>query len=499
MKKQIVLLLTGAVIIACQQTKQPITEDPIETPFSKESILTYPVPFSGYTSARLYTDMFYVEDFSTTGTHLLTRWFSGGDPALAEDFAAAFRIPEYMNSYNPEMNPGGAYYNCIFHSYWKPFEYNQQRFLEWLSAKRGMNDYLPANARRFNDHKGDLANPIASTGVVPNPDDLKKSYGKQVRVGDGKVYFLQDNRLNPARWWAPYNTIMHHETSSTFMENPVLAENIIRARQIMDDYLTDKDRSKRLVLRYKAKIRVEDYRDQTGEHTIFDMYAPGELENGTDLLTTLHREWQAQAQGNTPVAHWTKAYMERRLENPFVQVSVCFNLSQADNRYLLQEFMLFNKDYLSTTIGYYKPVNNDQMSEWMYEGGCSGFVGWNRFPIDKLKVDGLTCTKEFPVVLSGGEYADVSGDNSQVIEREVEGVIDITNYYVMARKNDFFPGERGFYIGSNMHGFGAPDTPEYEPGFKPSIFWAGFMFEMAGPYKLEIDIEQFDILIEPAE
>ena len=490
--KQIVLLFIGTAI-ACSSNGKPF-----EKPSSgRESILSYPVPFFGQTSARLYTDMFYAHDFSITGDHLLTKWFSGGNPALAENFATTFHIPGYMNSYNPAMNPSGENYNCTFHCYWKPFEYNQQRFLEWLSVKRGMDDYLPANARRFNDYKGDLSSPIIPPGSVPKSDDLKKSYGKQVRFGDGKVYFLQDNRLNPARWWAPYNELMHHETTSIFMENPASAENIVRARQIMDDYLTGKDRSKRIVLRYKAKIRLEDNRSQTGEQTIFDMYRPDELENGKDLLTTLHREWRERAQGNTSMARWTKTYMERRLETPFAQVSVCFNLNMANNRYILQEFMLFNKDYLSTTVGHYKPVNNVQMSEWMYEGGCSGFVGWNRFPVDKLKVDGLTCTQEFPVVLSGGEYVDVSGNNTQVIEREVDGVIDITNYYVMAKKNDFFPGERGFYIDDNvMHGFGASGTPEYEPGFKPSIFWAGFMFEMAGPYKLAIDIEQFDITIE---
>ena len=470
----------------CSMNGQPV----------RESILSYPVPFSGHTSAQLYTDMFYEHDFSTIGGHLLTKWFSGGDPKLAEDFIANFRKPGYMTPHNPEMNKGLKNLNCTFHSYWKPFEYHQERFLEWLLVNRRMKDYMPANARRFNNYKGNLDNPIIPPGAS-KPKDLKRSYGKQVSFGDGKVYFVQDNRLNPARWWAPYNALMHHETSSIFMENPASEENIVRARQILDDYLTGKDRSKRIVLRYKAKIRVEDYRDQTGEQTIFDMYRPGELENGKDLLTTLHREWKKRAEGDTPMARWTKTYMETRLETPFIQVSVCVNMNMANHRYILQEFMVFNKDYLSTTVGHYKPVNNDQMSEWMYEGGCSGFVGWNRFPVDKLKVEGLTYTKEFPVVLSGGEYVDVSKNNSKVIVREVDGVIDITNFHVMARKNDFFPGERGFYIDDTiMHGFGAPGTPEYEPDFKPSVFWAGFMFEMAGPYKLEIEIEEFDIVVE---
>ena len=459
------------------------------------SILSCPIPFTGNVVACLRTDMFYPHDFSTTDGHLLTRWFSGGEPALADDFAATFRIPGYMTVDNPAMNPNATNFNCDVHCYWKPFEYNQQRFLEWLSVKRGMNDYLPANARKSNDYKGDLSNPIVPLGGVPKPDDLKKSYGKQIRFDDGKVYFLQDNRLNPARWWAPYNLLMHHETTATFMVNPVSDENIIRARQIMDDYLTAKDRNKRLVLRYKAKIRVEDFRKEMGEQTIFDMYKDGELENGTDMLTALHREWRERARGDTQTARWAKTYMERRLENPFVQVSICVNMAMANNRYILQEFMLFNKDYLSTTTGQGKLVNNSQMNEWMYEGGCGGFVGWNRFPVDKLKIDGLTCTEEFPVVINGGKYVDVSGNNAQLIEHEVEGAIDITNYYVMARKNDFFPSER-FSIGDEMHGFSVPEAPEYEPDFKPSIYWAGFMFEMTGPYKLEIEIEEFNVVIE---
>jgi hypothetical protein len=486
MMKRILFLLLGAVIF-CLLNRQ--------STLGQGSILSYPVPFSGKTSARLLTDMFYPHDFSTTDGYLLTRWFSGGDPALADDFATIFRIPEYMTPNNRAMNLDTEDFNCDFHCYWKPFEYNQQRFLDWLAAKRGMNDYLPAKARRFNDYKGDLSNPIVSPGNIPKPDDLKKSYGKQVRFGDGKVFFLQDNRLNPTRWWAPYNLLMHHETTATFMVNPVSGENIVRARQIMDDYLTGKERNKRLVLCYKAKIRVEDYRKQTGEHSIFDMYLPGELESGKDLLTSLHREWRERAQGDTQMARWTKAYMERRLENPFVQVSICVNMAEANNRYILQEFMLFNKDYLSTTTGQGKLVNNSQMNEWMYEGGCGGFVGWNRFPVDKLKIDGLTCTEEFPVVINGGKYVDVSGNNAQLIEHEVEGAIDITNYYVMARKNDFFPSER-FSIGDEMHGFSVPEAPEYEPDFKPSIYWTGFMFEMTGPYKLEIEIEEFNVVIE---
>ncbi len=482
MKKLIILALTIAA--GCRPSRES----------AGESILSYPVPFSGQTAAWYCTNGFYEHDFSLTGGHLLAQWFSGGDPVLAEDFSDRFNIPAYLGP-DPAMNPGVESPNCQIHGYWKPFEYDQAQFLEWLAQKRGMTDYLPANARRFNDYKGDLANPVVIGEAVPG--DLKKSYGKQVTFSGGRVRFFQDNRLNPARWWAPYNAIMHHETTATFMVDDVPAPKIVRVRQIMDDYLTGKDRTQRIVLRYKARIRVEDYRAQTDERSIFDMYLPGELESGKDLLTSLHREWRQRAQGDTPMARWTKAYMERRLETPFVQVSVCFNMSQENERYILQEMILFNKDYLSTTVGHYKPVNNDALSQWMYEGGCSGFVGWNRFPVDKLKVDGLTCDKEFPVVLSGGEYADVSGNDSPVIERTVEGAIDITNYYVMARRNDFFPGERGFYIDDDlMHGFNAPGTPEYDPEFKPSIFWGGFMFEMAGPYLLDIDIEQFDITID---
>ena len=472
------------------------TKRAVEKPFSgRESILSCPAPLTDLASPQLCTDPLTSDDFSMTDGHLLTQWFSGGNQALAEDFTMAFQIPEYMTINHPRMNPDEKDYNCMIYCYWKPYEYNQQYFLEWLSAKRGMNDYLPANARRFNDYKGNLANPIVSPGSIPKPDDLKKSWGKQIRFDNGHIYYLQDNRLNPARWWAPNNMLMHHETTSIFMVNPVSDENIIRVQQIMEDYLTDKDRNKKLILRYKAGIRVEDYRNETGEHTIFDMYSPGELENGTDLLTFLHRTWRERAHSNTSRTSFEKNYMERRLENPFIQISVCLNMCAIPNRYLLQEFMVFNKDYLSTTTGYYNPLNNARFNEWIFEGGCNSSVAWNRYPIDKLKVDGLTCTGQFPVALSGGEYVNVSGDNSQLIEREVNGVIDITNYYVMARNNDFFPGER-WTTEDGLHGFNAPGTPEYEPDFKPSIYWAGFMFEMTGPYKLEIEIKEFDITIE---
>jgi hypothetical protein len=99
--------------------------------------------------------------------------------------------------------------------------------------------------------------------------------------------------------------------------------------------------------------------------------------------------------------------------------------------------------------------------------------------------------------VEGCDYADVSGDKGKVITKEVSGTIDVTWFNYFARKNHFFPGEDGYYIDDGrMHGFSVRGTKEYEPDFLPSIFWAGFMCEMAGPYKLEIEIKRFDLTIE---
>ena len=464
----------------------------------KESILTYPIPWKSEPRARLYTDILYENDFSLDAPNLLSRYFTGGDSALFEDFKREFYKEEYTRMQaKPDIDSMFEGHNCTIHTYYKPFTFYQSKFLDWIQKHRGIADFLPANARKCNDYRGDLVNPILPSESQVETFDLKKSFGKRISFGDGKVLYLQDNRLNPYRWWAPNNTLLHHETPAIFMENNVSPENIVRMRKMLDDYLIGTDRTRKILLKYRAKIRVEDYREQMGEKTIFDMYKDGEFENGTDLLTTLHREWTARSESDTYEGRWSKHYMNYRLEKPFVQVSVCVNMYMADGRYLLQEFMLFNKDYVSSTKGFYCPVNNPIMDDYIYEGGCSGLVGWNRLSVDALRIDRVSCSREFPVILNGGEYIDVSGDNSPVIERSVEGVIDLTNYYVMARRNNFFPGEEGFYVNNDItHGFGTEGKPESNQEVKPSIYWAGFMFEMTGAYKLEIEIEEFDVVVD---
>ena len=492
-RMMIAFLLLTALVVVCYA--QPADSVPTE---KSESILTCPIPWTSEPRARLFTDILYEGDFSLDSTNLLSRYFTGGDSALFEDFKKEFYKDEYTRvQAKPDRDDMFEKYNCTMHTYYKPFAFDQSKFFDWIQKNRELTDFLPANARKSNDYRGDLINPIIHNAKQAETFDLTKSFGKRISFDNGKLFYLQDNRLNPYRWWAPYNELLHHETSAIFMENNVSPENIVRIRKMLDDYLVGTDRSKKILLKYRAKIRVEDYREQMGEQTIFDMYEDGEFENGTDLLTTLHREWTARSQADTYEGRWSKQYMNYRLERPFVQVSVCVNMYMADGRYLLQEFMVFNKDYVSSTKGFYCPVNNPVMDDYIYEGGCSGFVGWNRLAIDALRIDGVSCSREFPVIISGGEYTDVSGDNSHLIERSVDGVIDLTNYYVMARTNNFFPGEQGFYVNNDtMYGFGTEGKPESGQNFKPSIYWAGFMFEMTGPYKLEIEIEEFDVIIE---
>lgn len=463
-----------------------------------ESILTYPVPATEKPVARLFTDIFNPADFVIDGSHVVAEYFSGGDSAVLESFRQEYKLPLYMHmTAKPLMNNNLTGYNFTIHSYYKAYEFHQAKMLEWMRKNRPqVKDILPHNARKMNPYRGDLINPIVVTAEDSVNFDLKKTFGKRVTFRDGKVFFLQDNRLNPYRWMAPNNAVNHHETSSIFMENYVSEQDRVRVREILENYRTGKDRSKRILFRYSAVIKVTDYRQEMGEYSIYDMYTDEELEHGTDFITAIHRRWNEKAEGNAPINRWMDCYKKSRFEKPFVQVSACVNMNMANNRYILQEFMFFNKDYESTTCGHYRPVYNETISEHMYEGGCSGFVGWNRLATDALKIEGLTSEPGMPIVVDGCEYVDVSGDNSKVIEREVSGTIDITNFNLLARKHRFFPGEDGFYIDDKaMHGFNVPGTPEYEPNFLPSIFWAGFMFEMAGPYKLEIEIKEFDIQI----
>lgn len=467
---------------------------------ARESILSFPIPNANREPrARLYTDNLYEQDFKTDHKHILAEYFTGGDSNLLASFRQEFEKPLYINiTAKPLMNNNLEDFQLTVHSYYKPYEFHQAKFLNWLRDHRpAVTDFLPANARKMNGYKGDLNNPIAATERERGQLDLKTTFGKEVFFKDGGVCFLQDNRLNPFRWMAPNNDIHHHEASPIFMENHVADADRVRVRQILEDYRTGKDRGKRILFKYRAVIKLTDYRKEMGEASIFDMYEKGEFENGKDLITAVHRRWSECAKAETVMGRWTKKYMNARLERPFAQVSICINMSEGGNRYILQEFMVFNKDYASTTKGYYRPVSNEIMSDHMYEGGCSGFVGWNRLAVDALKIDGVSCGKDMATAVEGCDYADVAGHKSKVITKEVSGTIDVTRFNYFARKNHFFPGEDGYYTDDGrMHGFSARGTKEYEPGFLPSIFWAGFMCEMAGPYKLEIEIKRFDLTIE---
>lgn len=471
------------------------------------SVLNFSVPHKMEdANIRVQTDIFRDDDYVFDDSFSMARAFTGGDEVLLKKFNETMKDPIYTQGVVPSLNKKAAGpVDFTIHTYYKPYEYNQSRFLEWTKENLGRDDFLPKNARKKNDYRGDLISPIVMNKADRKALDLRKTFGKYVSLEENKLTFFQDNRLNPLRWMAPFNLIHHHETSSTFITiglgDTTTDEELAN---IFRNYWRGIDRSKHILLRYKIRVKLTNHAEEMGERTIFDLYEKGEFENPDNLITHQHNNVIKHAEDEEVPPGMTESfhasYMKKRLENPFLQVSVAVNFKEELPYYFNQEFMVVNKDYASTTKGFSSPVLNETLAADMYEGGAEAtedrLIGWNRLPVDALKnLDEGSDIKGYPIFREGGECVEWSGRKDRVLETTVSGTIDLTHYFLHSRANGFFPAEFFKDNAGKLQGFGVKGALHHHPDLPIGMSWAGVMFEMTGPYELEMETQEFDIVI----
>jgi hypothetical protein len=470
------------------------------------SVLKFSVPHElEKPQIEWWVDTFREHDYSLDGFFSMGHAFTGGDEELLEKFNKTMREPYYFQVLTPfTASIAETPTDFTVHTYYKPYEYEQSKFLKWTKDNLGRDDFLPANARKTNAYRGDLISPFVYSKAERKALDLKKTFGKCVTTEDGKLTFIQDNRVNPMRWIAPDNEVLHHETSSSFFLSRVSKEQDKELAKIFKDYWTGADRSKRVLLNYKIRVKLTNYAEEMGEKSIYDMYEPGELEKAEDLITATHSKIKERVATKDSGAAYAENYMKTRLESPFLQVSVVVNFKETAEHYFLQEFMVVDKNYQSTTKGFTTgdyPIRNARLREEIYEGGSAETearcISWNRLKVDTLKdlKDGVSDIPGHPIIVEGGNHVDWDHRNDKVLEATVSGTIDLTNYYLHARERGFFPGA-SFQNGSGDYvGFSEKKSHHYDPDLPIGMAWAGFMFEMTGPFKLVMEGQELDVVI----
>ena len=70
----------------------------------------------------------------------------------------------------------------------------------------------------------------------------------------------------------------------------------------------------------------------------------------------------------------------------------------------------------------------------------------------------------------------------------------MTNYYAMARKYKFFPGQRG-YCGKRWVGFEGDVAEFVNPAEQHGLYWLGFIIENHGPFRVSAKIQRLNAYI----
>jgi hypothetical protein len=91
-------------------------------------------------------------------------------------------------------------------------------------------------------------------------------------------------------------------------------------------------------------------------------------------------------------------------------------------------------------------------------------------------------------LIKGGDYVEIPDGG---MKKRFEGIIDLTNYYVVSRQKQFFPGQRGFWV-HKWVGFEGDDPQYRNPREEHGINWLGFIFENHGPFKVSVTIHRLN-------
>ncbi len=75
-------------------------------------------------------------------------------------------------------------------------------------------------------------------------------------------------------------------------------------------------------------------------------------------------------------------------------------------------------------------------------------------------------------------------------------MIDVTNYYALARAGQFFPGQLGYWNNVQV-GFASADPASKDPTEQHAIYNAAMIFESHGPFRVALGINRFNVYVAP--
>lgn len=390
--------------------------------------------------------------------------FTSKNPALRPSFQSTFN--KYLQGVSPTnthpgcVNPAAP--NIIVNTMSKPYKYKQTEFLNWLATNTGRADFLTAKSRANNTYRGDQACPI-------NPADstLRTTFGDATYIDANSITMVIDNEVNPWRWAGPINEIHHQEQAGQYTVFYTNASKRAQTKQILADTLNGIP-TKKLIMEYEIDYESQDLRSKMGETSIWSTYDGSDLSQMLDLMGLVHFNTLLHYAGAG-----AETYLNARFIPPSIQLSVAVNFRENGTEYRLQDFQLINFNYGYGTI-FGPPSQNPNINPYIREGGGTGAVGWHRLETNALTRPDVLAGHG-PTILSGGEYYNLSsGDFTQ----KLKGKFDITNYYKVSHDLQFFPG--------------LPDPHTSED----AIYWAGFGFEVHGPFKVKAKVLKFDIRVE---
>lgn len=497
--------------VRAQPTKPPhstkLTEPTDQTAYPAGSILDYSFPAKKAPSFQVVVDALRKRDFELPAPdskpfnafHFcsMAETFTGGNTHLLAAMRRQLRKPRFFRTDPPSWFHSDPHAPVSIYTYLKPYEYDQPVFLRFLKTHHRP-DLLPAKARSTNHYLGRLQSPVNAT-------DLRKTFGRRVSVHHGNLILYQDNRLNPLRWFGP-TFAHHHEASSQFaLINVTPQGQKIAAKLLQAAYQDRVMPATRIVLEYNLVVQVTDHSAELGEHTIYDLWPNHSIAGHKDLIAESLRQVRALiANRNTPAmfAKYASNDLKTRLEKPWVQVSLAIAMppvrgTKTKAKYLEQEFMLLSRNYQSHTRGLFSPSGDPKWDKYTYDGGNSGQGAWMRTRISALhNLPAFQKGIGRQVASPGVKFVNLTGDHKHWTV-SLHGRIDLTAYYRIARREGFFPGQRGQYIDPNrFHGFSVPGSAVYDPKQRQTLKWVGIMYEMNGPYEIKVDIHKWDVRIE---
>ena len=433
--------------------------------------------------------------------------FCGADRQLREEYSAwasEYAFPEFY--YHP-AHPKPENTNIVVTAFHSPYECYQTRFLDWMKAKRGRDDFLVPNARKTNPYRGNLVDPVVESRAEVTEELLRKTYGYVAIAKPDSITFIGDNRVNPYRWITPINEVHHREQPSWGMRLHSTPERWAKTAEILQENRIEKKSDQRILLRYEIAVDVVDGRKELGESTLHDY-----LQRGEDgLITQMHGnlvKYGIDMKGSQgEVFEYLQGkivekFLQARFEPVSFQLVVGVNFKERDDRYRLAEFMLCSYNQKSCIVypsndgtengklGIY-PTANETFNTYVRDGGNSGNSAWWRVPISALNDPALR-QDEASAWKSGDPYLEM--ERPELSQKVFKGEIDVTKFYRQAIATKAFPGQRGFWV-RQWVGFEGDVEDQRNPDERHGVEWAFFIFENHGPLKVEAEVRQLDVVI----